>query len=128
MMLQKYQFELRDCSHIFSYHKEAGTSLAEKYKSFKFTVAMESWLHLSSVANLGRWQGGPVTIAMGTGHITKQQESIKVATGERHQPTVATATRPTCQQNNVATESSKFSPTSLSEMKADDVKILTVLK
>jgi hypothetical protein len=33
MMLQKYQFELRDCSHIFSYHKEVGILLAKKYKS-----------------------------------------------------------------------------------------------
>jgi hypothetical protein len=40
-MLQKYQFDLRDCSHI-SYHKEAGISLATKYKRFKFTVAMGS--------------------------------------------------------------------------------------
>jgi hypothetical protein len=38
MMLQKYQFELRDCSHI-SCHKEAEIFLAKKYKSFKFTVA-----------------------------------------------------------------------------------------
>jgi hypothetical protein len=30
MMLQKYQFKLRDCSHIFSCHKEAGISLAKK--------------------------------------------------------------------------------------------------
>jgi hypothetical protein len=42
MMLQKYQFELRDGSYIFSYHKEAGISQAKKYKSFKFTVAMGS--------------------------------------------------------------------------------------
>jgi hypothetical protein len=32
MMLQKYQFELRDCSYI-SCHKEAGISLAKKYKA-----------------------------------------------------------------------------------------------
>jgi hypothetical protein len=38
MLLQKYQFDRRDCSHIFSCHKEAGISLAKKYKSFKFTV------------------------------------------------------------------------------------------
>jgi hypothetical protein len=31
-------------------------------------------------------------------------------------------TGPTCQSPNIATESSKFSPTSLSEMKTDDVK------
>jgi hypothetical protein len=42
MMLQKYQFELRDYSNIFSCHKEAGISLAKKYKSFKFTVATGS--------------------------------------------------------------------------------------
>jgi hypothetical protein len=42
MMLQKYQFELRDCSHIFSCHKEVGISLAKKYKSFKFTVVTGS--------------------------------------------------------------------------------------
>jgi hypothetical protein len=42
MMLQKYQFELRDCSHIFSCYKEVGISLAKKYKTFKFTVAMGS--------------------------------------------------------------------------------------
>jgi hypothetical protein len=42
MMLQKYQFELRDCSHIFSCHKEVGILLAKKYKSFKFTVATGS--------------------------------------------------------------------------------------
>jgi hypothetical protein len=42
MMLQKYQFELRDYSHIFSCHKEAGILLAKKYKSFKFIVAMGS--------------------------------------------------------------------------------------
>jgi hypothetical protein len=54
MMLQKYQFELRDCSHIFSCHKEAEISLAKKYKSFKFTIAMGSSLHFSPIANLGR--------------------------------------------------------------------------
>jgi hypothetical protein len=41
MRLQKYQFELRNCLHI-SCHKEAGISLAKKYKSFKFTVATGS--------------------------------------------------------------------------------------
>jgi hypothetical protein len=40
MRLQKYQFELRDCSHI-SCHKEAEISLAKKYKIFKFTVAKD---------------------------------------------------------------------------------------
>jgi hypothetical protein len=39
MILQKYKFELRDCSHIFSCHKEAAIPLAKKYNSFKFTVA-----------------------------------------------------------------------------------------
>jgi hypothetical protein len=39
---EKYQFELRDYSHIFSCHKEAGISLAKKYKSFKFIVATGS--------------------------------------------------------------------------------------
>jgi hypothetical protein len=38
IMLQKYRFELRHCSHI-SCHKEVGISLAKKYKSFKFIVA-----------------------------------------------------------------------------------------
>jgi hypothetical protein len=42
MMFQKYRFELRDYSHIFSCHKEVGISLAKKYKSFKFSVAMGS--------------------------------------------------------------------------------------
>jgi hypothetical protein len=42
MILQKYQFELRDCSHIFSCHKEEEISLAKKYRSFKFTVVMGS--------------------------------------------------------------------------------------
>jgi hypothetical protein len=42
MMSQKYKFELRDCSHILSCHKEAGISLAKMYKSFKFIVAMGS--------------------------------------------------------------------------------------
>jgi hypothetical protein len=32
MMLQEYQFELTDCSHIFLCHKEAEISLAKKYK------------------------------------------------------------------------------------------------
>jgi hypothetical protein len=41
MTLQKYQFELRDCSYIFSCHKEAGISLAKKNKSFKFIVATD---------------------------------------------------------------------------------------
>jgi hypothetical protein len=59
---------------------------------------------------------------MGVGHITKQRALIRVATGERRHPTIATVTRPACQRLNVATESSKFSPTSLSEMKVDDVK------
>jgi hypothetical protein len=59
---------------------------------------------------------------MGASYTTKQRASIRVATGERRHPTVATATGPTCQQPNVAIESSKFSPTSLSEMKTDDVK------
>jgi hypothetical protein len=35
MVLQKYQFELRDCSHIFSSHKEARISLAKKYKKLQ---------------------------------------------------------------------------------------------
>jgi hypothetical protein len=39
MRLQKYQFELRDCSHI-SCHKEAKISLAKKYNIFKFIVEM----------------------------------------------------------------------------------------
>jgi hypothetical protein len=38
MILQKYQFKLRDCSHILC-HKEAGISLAKKHKTFKFIVA-----------------------------------------------------------------------------------------
>jgi hypothetical protein len=59
---------------------------------------------------------------MGVGHITKQWAPIKVAMGERRHLTIATVTGPTWQRPNVATESSKFSPTSLSEMKADDVK------
>jgi hypothetical protein len=42
MMLQKYQFELRECSHIFSCHKEAGISEGKKYKIFKFTGATGS--------------------------------------------------------------------------------------
>jgi hypothetical protein len=42
MMLQKYQFDLRDCSHIFLCHKEAGISQAKKYESIKFTVAIGS--------------------------------------------------------------------------------------
>jgi hypothetical protein len=41
---------------------------------------------------------------------------------ERFHLTVATATGPACQRPNIATESSKFSPTSLSKMKTDDVK------
>jgi hypothetical protein len=45
-----------------------------------------------------------------------------VATAEHHHLTVATVIGPACQQNNIAMESSKFSPTSLFEMKADDVK------
>jgi hypothetical protein len=40
MMLQKYQFKHKDCSHI-SYHKNAEISLAKKYKRFKFTLATE---------------------------------------------------------------------------------------
>jgi hypothetical protein len=32
VMLQKYQFELRDCSHISSCHKEAEISLAKSTK------------------------------------------------------------------------------------------------
>jgi hypothetical protein len=59
---------------------------------------------------------------MDVGHITKQRLSIRVATGERLHPTVATATRPACQRLNVAMESSKFSPTSLSEINTNDVK------
>jgi hypothetical protein len=46
MILQKYQFELRDCSHIFSCHKEAGISLAKKYKSFKFSVSIDGTTNL----------------------------------------------------------------------------------
>jgi hypothetical protein len=65
---------------------------------------------------------GLVTIATGTGHITKQWASIRVAMGERRHLIIATTIGPSCQRPNVATESSKFSPTSLSEMKADDVK------
>jgi hypothetical protein len=59
---------------------------------------------------------------MDTGHITKQRVPIRVETGERCHPTVATTTGPACQRPNVATKSSKFSPTPLSEMKTDDVK------
>jgi hypothetical protein len=59
---------------------------------------------------------------MGVGHITKQRAPIRVATSERRHPTVATTTEPAYQRPNVAMESSKVSPTSLSEMKADDVK------
>jgi hypothetical protein len=121
-MLQKYQFELRDCSHIFSCHKEAAISLTKKYKSFKFIVATSIGLHLLPIANLGRLQGGLVTIATSASYITKQWALIRVATGDRRHPIIATATRPTCQRPNVATESSKFSPTSLSEMKTNDVK------
>jgi hypothetical protein len=117
-----YQFELRDCSHIFSCHKEAGISLAKKYKSFKFTVATGSWLHLSPVANLGRRQGGSIIVATRTGHITKQHAPFRVATGEHHHLTVAIVTEPACQRPNVTTKSSKFSLTSLYEMKTDDVK------
>jgi hypothetical protein len=126
MMLQKYQFELRDCSHIFSCHKEVEISLAKKYKNFKFIVATAA--DYTSHPYLGHKQGGSITIATDTSHITKQRAPIRVATGERHHPIVATTTRPACQRNNVATESSKFCPTSLSEMKADYVKIFTILK
>jgi hypothetical protein len=42
MMLQKFQFELRNCSHIFSCHTEAGISLGKKHKSFKFIIATDS--------------------------------------------------------------------------------------
>jgi hypothetical protein len=42
--------------------------------------------------------------------------------GERHLRIIATMTGPTCQQPKIAMESSKFSPTSLPEMKTDDVK------
>jgi hypothetical protein len=42
IMLQKYQFELRDCSHIFSCQKEEGISVTKKYKSFKFIVVTDS--------------------------------------------------------------------------------------
>jgi hypothetical protein len=59
---------------------------------------------------------------MGGSYTTKQRASIRVATGERRHPTIAIATGPACQQPNVAIESSKFSPTSLSKMKTDDVK------
>jgi hypothetical protein len=64
IMLQKYQFELRDCS------------LAKNYKSFKLIVATGSWLHLSLIANFGRWQGGLVTIAMSTGHISRNGRAL----------------------------------------------------
>jgi hypothetical protein len=122
MMLQKYQFEQRDCSHI-SCHNEAGIWLAKKYKSFKFTVATDSWLHLSPVANLGHWQGGLVTIATGAGQITKTVATeIRIATGDRRHSTVATETGPACYWPIIAMKSSKFSPTSLSEMKTYDVK------
>jgi hypothetical protein len=59
---------------------------------------------------------------MGAGHITKERVPIRVATEEHHHLTVATTIGPACQQPNIAMESSKFSPTSLSEMKVDDVK------
>jgi hypothetical protein len=42
--------------------------------------------------------------------------------GEHLHPTIATTTGPACPQPHVAMESSKFSTTSLSEMKTDDVK------
>jgi hypothetical protein len=42
MMLQKYQFDLRDCSHILSCHKEVGISVAKKYKSYKFSITTGS--------------------------------------------------------------------------------------
>jgi hypothetical protein len=66
---------------------------------------------------------GVVTIATGVGHITKTVVTeIRVAMGERHHSTVATMIGPACQRPNIATETSKFSLSSLSEMKADDVK------
>jgi hypothetical protein len=33
MMLQKYQFEIKDCSYIFSCHKEVGISLEKSTKA-----------------------------------------------------------------------------------------------
>jgi hypothetical protein len=60
---------------------------------------------------------------MGTYHITKTVATkIRVGTGERHHLTVATETDPACYLPNIAIESSKFSPTSLSEVKTYDVK------
>jgi hypothetical protein len=71
MMLQKYQFEHRDCLHI-SYHKDVEISLAKKkFKSFKFIVAMGRCQYLSLIATLGHCQEGLVTVAMGEGHVTR---------------------------------------------------------
>jgi hypothetical protein len=60
---------------------------------------------------------------MGVGHITNiVATEIRVATSERCHPTVATAIGPACHQPNVGTDNCKFSPTSLFEMKTDDIK------
>jgi hypothetical protein len=118
MTLQKYQFELRDCSHI-SCHKVTGISLAKKYKIFKFTVAMSRWLHLPPVATLVTDNGARlVTIVIGDGHITR----TIVATGERHHLPIAREIGPACQRPSVPMESSKFSPTSLPKMRTNEVK------
>jgi hypothetical protein len=55
---------------------------------------------------------------MSDGHITK----TTVAMDEHCHLPVASETGPAYPRPNIATESSKFSPTSLFEMKIDDVK------
>jgi hypothetical protein len=47
---------------------------------------------------------------------------ITIAIGERCHLSITSETGSACQWPNEATESSKFSPTSLSKMKTDDVK------
>jgi hypothetical protein len=47
---------------------------------------------------------------------------LSVAMGEHHHLPVPSETGPACQRPNIAMESSKFSRTSLSEMKTGDAK------
>jgi hypothetical protein len=66
MMLQNYQFEHIDCSHI-SCHEDVGISLAKKYNHFK-------------LAPLGHWQEGPSHNSSGWGSYHKDRYRTRIAT------------------------------------------------
>jgi hypothetical protein len=107
--LQKYQFDWKLTS--------------KKWQIFKFIVAAGRWLHFSPIATFGLWQGSPITITMGLGHITKTVATKYHSNNGRVSPSDHCYCDRACLlaiEHRIA--SRKFSPTSLSDMKTVDVK------